>query len=659
MMQRDLRSTALFREVEAFFAETRRPGEGRISDAVELSMSPDGRSAAFAGTIMDRLEGFAQTRICVAELASRDVRVLTQGSHCDRLPKYSPDGGMIAYLTDAEGEGSFQLALLDPAGGESLRAPPVHGWVEYFHWSPDGTRILLAVAGHGADISGGQGAVASRRDDEGVPGWMPTVETGDESFRWRSAWIYELAGNSVRRVELSGMNLWEMTWCGNDAIVSVVSDRPGEGHWYGATLARFELGTGQGRMMLRPADQLGWPSCSPSGDRIAVVEAVCSDRWLVAGDLRIIEVATGAVRSVDTKGVDVTFVEWRSDNVLLVGGHRGPDTVAGWLDCTSSTFVETWSNSEITTGGFYFTASGVGTDGDFGLIGQGFRAAPEIGLVTKGRYEALVSFDLGYAEHAQAIGTAVSIDWAAPDGRPIQGWLVTPKGRGPFPLVMVAHGGPVWQSRPMWLGRSALLLLLIKRGYAIFFPNPRGSSGFGQDFARAVKGDMGGKDTHDCLSGLDALVARGVADPERLGVIGASYGGFLTSWLITQVDRFAAAIPIAPVTNQVTEHLISTIPHFVELFLDDRFDNPGGRYFDRSPLMHARKVKTPTLNICGDLDRVTPPEEAVQFHNALLESGVKSVLVRYPGEGHGIRGFPAVIDYSARAIAWFDEHMSA
>jgi dipeptidyl aminopeptidase/acylaminoacyl peptidase len=110
------------------------------------------------------------------------------------------------------------------------------------------------------------------------------------------------------------------------------------------------------------------------------------------------------------------------------------------------------------------------------------------------------------------------------------------------------------------------------------------------------------------LSGLDGLIERAVADPKRLGVTGGSYGGFMTSWLITQDTRFAAAVPVAPHTNQVSEHLLSNLPHFMSLVLQDHYTNPGGKYFECSPIMHAHKAKTPTLNICGALDRCTPPE---------------------------------------------------
>jgi dipeptidyl aminopeptidase/acylaminoacyl peptidase len=131
----------------------------------------------------------------------------------------------------------------------------------------------------------------------------------------------------------------------------------------------------------------------------------------------------------------------------------------------------------------------------------------------------------------------------------------------------------------------------------------------------------------------------------------------MTSWLITQDPRFAAAVSLAPVTNQVTAHLVSNIPHFVASFLADTNTHATGRYFTRSPIMYVDKVRTPTLNVCGALDRCTPPEEAVQFHNALLERGVLSVLLTYPDEGHGVRKFPAMIDYCARFIAWFEEHL--
>jgi dipeptidyl aminopeptidase/acylaminoacyl peptidase len=658
-MQRDIRQTALYQAAEGLHRTLRQPGSGLISDALEACSN--GTEAVFSGTLVESLEGTPPTRICLTNLATGDTRVLTFGPNVDRLPKFSPDGRHIAFLSDRGRSGDFQLYLLDPVTGAARSTPNVEGWVEYLHWSPDGRQILLGVAGHGADISGGQGAITSKQQADAVPSWMPAVETGDESYRWRAAWVYELATSRVSRVSKAGVNIWEVVWCGNDSLAAVVSPGPGEGLWYSARLARVELGTGEISEVYSPQNQIGWPAVSPSGQQLAIVEAICSDRWIVAGDLRVIDVDSRRVRRIDTRGVDITYTEWRSNRRLLLAGHRGFETVVGVYDVASEAFTEVWSSEQVTTGGRYVSLSGLNETGDCVLIGESFVRAPEVAVIRDGEYKVVKSFDVGYGERAKKIDAIERVSWSAPDGLEIQGWLLRPMGQRPHPIVMAVHGGPIWQWRPMWLGRSrdAPFLMLIEKGYAVFFPNPRGSAGRGQDFARRVRGDMNGADTYDYLSGLDHIVEHGIADPSRLGVTGGSYGGNMTSWLITQDSRFAAAVPVAPHTNQVTEHLIGNIPHFVAMFLADKYTNPGGKYFERSPIMHAHKARTPTLNICGALDRCTPPEEAVQFHNALLENGVKSVMVTYPEEGHGVRKFPAAIDYVARMVGWFEEHMPA
>src|SRR5262249_8544776 len=149
--------------------------------------------------------------------------------------------------------------------------------------------------------------------------------------------------------------------------------------------------------------------------------------------------------------------------------------------------------------------SGLDEAGDCVLIAESFTRAPEIGVIRGGEYKIVRSFDLGYGEHARAIDSVDCVTWKSLDGLEIQGWLLEPNGgRRPHPLILNIHGGPVWLYRPTWLGRaSAAVLMLLKRGYAVLLPNPRGSSGRGQAFARRVFGDMGGGETTDHLSGVD------------------------------------------------------------------------------------------------------------------------------------------------------------
>jgi dipeptidyl aminopeptidase/acylaminoacyl peptidase len=325
----------------------------------------------------------------------------------------------------------------------------------------------------------------------------------------------------------------------------------------------------------------------------------------------------------------------------------------------ADSFTEMWSSEDVSTGGRYAAVAGIGESGDCAVITEGFQGAPEIAVIQHGDYRTVRSFDLSYHEQSKVIDAVEHLRWHAADGLEIEGYLLRPRGSAPYPVIMDIHGGPVWHWRPRWLGRSNVYaLMLLEAGCALFLPNPRGSSGRGQAFTAPVLGDMGGIETGDFLSGLDYLVEQGIADCQRLGVMGVSYGGFMASWLITQDARFAAAVAVAPINNFVTEHLLSNIPQWPALFFDDTYTNAGGKYFQRSPIMHAHKTKTPTLNICGALDRSAPPEEALQFHNALRENGVESVLLTYPEEGHGVRAFPALIDYAARVATWFQDHMS-
>lgn len=659
-LRRDIRELPLYQEAKQLLGKLRGAGGGQLSDAGELDVSTDGRYALFSGTVVQQLEGVPPTRIWLLNLDTGEARAITPGPNTDRSAKFSPDAQRVAFLSDRARAGDFQLHLLTVQSGETVAAPSLPGWVEYLHWSPDGKRILLGLAGHGADTAGSQGGITSAGRDKMAVDWLPSVEMGDESNLWRSVWVYDLDANAVRQVNRPGTNIWEAVWCGNDALAAVVSSAPDEGVWYTATLICIEIRDGSERTLYSPKDQLGHLSASPSGNHVVAVEAVCSDRAIVAGDALLISTEDGAVERLDTRGVDIGTTQWRSDRRLLMTGHRGFESVACLYDLDAHSATEVWASDELTSGGRgrYFTGTGIGASGDFALISEGFLSAPEIAVVRGGRYRAVLALDAGYREYIARHAQFEKLVWKAPDGLEIHGYLMTPRKSAPHAVVMEIHGGPVNHWRPRWLAREGLhSLLLLQHGFAVFWPNPRGSSGRGQDFARRVQGDLCGADTHDYLSGLDALVVKGVVDPKRIGVMGRSYGGCMTAWLVTQDTRFAAAMALAPHVNQVSQHLTSNIPKFDSLFLADRYDRAEGKYFERSAVMHARKARTPTLNMCGALDRCTPPTQAREFHNALREHGCESVLVTYPLEGHGNKQFPAVIDYAARVTGWFDLHM--
>jgi dipeptidyl aminopeptidase/acylaminoacyl peptidase len=487
---------------------------------------------------------------------------------------------------------------------------------------------------------------------------LPEIDSGDAENLWRSVWVYDLQSNQVRSVPLERLNVWESAWLNNEDIVAVVSDSHSEGSWYSAKLLRIGIGGSKQQVLLVPTEQIGMPCANPAGTHVAIVEAVCSDRMIVAGDLRLIDIRSDSINEVDTHDVDVTHLAWRNDRVLVITGHRGFETVTGELNLESGNFEETWADAYRTMGAWYPSLTLIPGGGCAAFL-ESYEQAPELTIIGAGQERVILSqANPEMATNASPGCHAEHFTWSARDGLEIQGWLIRPENQQrAAPLVVDIHGGPVWACRNRWMGRLRGAKALADRGFVLFYPNPRGSSCRGQEFASRVRGDMGGEDTYDFLTGIDALVEQGIADPERIGVTGISYGGFMSCWLITQDERFAAAVPISPVTNWYSQHGTSQIPFFDELFLDGNAREANGKFFQRSPVMFADGVKCPTLILTGAVDQNTPPTQALEFHRGLLENGVKSVLATYPTAGHGIRSFPEVIDHTTRYVGWFLEHL--
>jgi len=664
-MKIDFRDDPLFKTAEELTRAWLRPGTGEPANLSQITASPDGRHAAAAASICEAMsEGVSTTRIALVDLDSGNLEILTHGPRSDSSPKWSPDGTSIAFLSDRDQANINRLRIFDLASRSDRATRPVDGFIENCAWSPDGASILLGVAGYGSDLAGAQGGISvNLESDTGdQPAWSPTVEGPPEGAAWRSVWLYEVATDVVRRITDPGINVWQATWCGPHHVAAICSDQPEETWWYTADLRLIEIESGEASTLFRPADQLGWLTASPAGETIAIVEAVCSDRNIVAGDLRLIEVESRTVSKPATLDADIVQLHWRDEARLLFVAAQGPDTVIGLLDNKTANCRELWrGTARAPSGGMFPEIAPLGRNPEDVLFQcESFFEAPALVALESGVEREIYSLRSPETDaEVRSLGSARDFQWTAPDGLEIHGWLITPPAPGPHPIIMQVHGGPVWYTRPLYVGRSAFAQMALAAGYALFQPNPRGSSGRGQAFARLVFGDMGGADTYDYLSGLDALEKAGIADPKRIGVTGGSYGGFISSWLITQDQRFAASVPLAPVTDWVSQHLTCNIPSFCEMFLDDRVSNPKGKYHARSPVHHAHRVKTPTLNVCGALDRITPPGQALEFHRAVQAAGVESVLVTYPQEGHGVRNMPTIFDYTARMMAWFSKHMPA
>jgi dipeptidyl aminopeptidase/acylaminoacyl peptidase len=648
-MQRDMRTSAEFKATEAFYNALFSPGAGHVYAAPEAVAAPGGASAYITGlTFRGTLEDGPSSGVFRIDLATGGLEAMHAAAA--RLPRPSPDGARLAFVA---GDGGLMIARIDDPAA-AVAAPAIEGTIEAVEWSPDSRSLLLLVAGLGADLAGYQGGYATKVEDTG-PAWLPEVKTDQEASLWRRLWLLDVEQGALRCVSAPATNVWEASWCGPGRVAAVRSGHHGEGSWYDSSLVVIDVASGAEREIYRPVDQIGLPAGSPDGRHVAFVEAVCSDRGIVCGQLKLADVDGGGARSLNTGKVECSSLAWRDSTTVHFAGQEAFDTVVGDADLAGGAAAELWRSAELTCGEWYPAAKPL-PDGRSLIVAEAYDRPPHLAIVSKDGVQQVRSFAAADAAAAMAdCGTVAPARWNAPDGLEIHGWLVTPHGprQGPLPLVIDIHGGPVWANRNRWMGRLRTTPLLVRLGCAVLYPNPRGSSCRGQDFARMVKGDMGGADTGDFISAIDHFVAEGLADETKIACTGTSYGGFMSAWLVTQDRRFAAAAPVSPVTDWFSQHRTSQIPYFDEIFLDDSASNPNGRFFTRSPAMYADQVATPCLILAGALDKNTPPGQALEFYQSLLEHGVESTLVTYPRDGHSLRGYPAFIDTAARILAWF------
>ncbi len=664
-MRKDLRESPEYAAVAEHVRRLHEPAFGRPHHVTDLVATPDASRIVVTGSVYDELGGLPRTALY--EVRDGALHALTSGDRSAKVARLAPDGSTLAFLSDRARADVFQLYLLAEGQlGEARPAPAVPGTVEYLAWSPDGTRILLGVAGPGAEMADAQGSGTVGAGESGLPSWYPEVEAGTPEDAWRDLWVYTPASGELARVSPDGLNVWEAAWSGPGHVLAITSEQPSEDDWYSAVLSRLDISTGEVTELLRSDVQLGLPAGTSDGTRAAVVEAACSDRWIVAGDLILLDLVAGTRCAVDTAGTDVTAVQWISRTRLGYIGQRHLDSAAGIVDAGEEALPETITAKELDASAqswasWFYPAGAFTSDGRIVVVRDDYDTPQQIAIVGTGADQVLASLAHAGTDYLRSVaGSAAEVSWSAPDGTQIEGVLCTPPGAGPFPLVLNVHGGPIGAYQRNWMMRDYAVPLLVSRGYAVLHPNPRGSSGRGQEFAAAVVGDMGGADTRDYLSGIDAMIERRIADPARIGTMGVSYGGFMSAWLVTQDQRFKAAVAGSPVTDWYSFTFTSNIPRWGLWFLADADpEDTGTQVHTRSPVLHASKARTPTLLTAGAKDRCTPAGQAREFYQALIGHGVDSELVIYPEEGHGVSRFPAITDYLTRLVTWFERYMPA
>jgi dipeptidyl aminopeptidase/acylaminoacyl peptidase len=624
-----------------------------VRTPAELAPSPDGTELAFAlhATVADA-GSFVPSDLWMLR-AHGTLEQLTEGPWSDRTPVWSPDGARLAFLSDRITPG-HQLPYTVVPGEDPVHVGTFAGSAESLAWSADGTRLLVLVADpgcYGLDWS-------ARAVTGAAPAPDPAVLRPGEARR--RLFQLDVASGDAEEVGPGDTDVWEFDWDGDDTVVAIVSDDPpGGSGWYRGRVARLDLGTRTARTLYEPTWQTLWLTLSPDGTRAAVVEGYASDHGLLSGSVRVVDVSHGTTTDPWPDLETVGVAQWCDDVSLWYARTDGTGTACGrmWLDGRRE---ERWGDDAF-IGDEVTTPMCAITDGAAAVwtTHQAHGVAPELARFDHdaNAWERRSGFNDRIVDGLE-FPDARTIRWDAPDGTEIEGVLMTPRGvEGPLPMIVCVHGGPTWSWGAYFSDSEPNAVLLASAGYACLLPNPRGSIGRGHAFAQGVIGDSGGVDYRDIMAGVDRCIADGVADPDRLGIAGLSYGGFMAGWAPTQTDRFAASVAMSVVSNNVSFHLTSEVWMYDVMILEGDWDDPESQYVERSPVTHARSCRTPTLVIQGAADRCTPPGQGEELYRALAEAGCVTELVVYPREGHVPVERAHATDAIERTQAWFDRYL--
>jgi dipeptidyl aminopeptidase/acylaminoacyl peptidase len=401
------------------------------------------------------------------------------------------------------------------------------------------------------------------------------------------------------------------------------------------------------------------PRWSPDRKSIVFIGGLMSDEGSTGGDVFQIPATGGTPRNLTPRlPSSASNISWpKSSRWLFFTEHYDGGSAISQLDPATGQVERLWQGDESINPPFDDSGISLTADGkSSAVIRHSFSAPPEI---WSGRIGEWTQVTHENRLRQPLWGEAKSLHWTN-DGFRIQGWLLYPvpfDANRKYPLVVAVHGGPASSLKPAWPSPGFNPVLLSQQGYFVLMPNPRGSYGHGEEFAAANVRDFGGGDLRDILAGVDEAVRAAPVDPERIGLTGWSYGGFMTMFAVTQTTRFKAAVAGAGISNWQSyygQNAIDTwmIPYFGASVYDD-----PAVYAKMSAINFIKQVKTPTLIVVGDRDGECPAPQSYEFWRALKALGVKTRMVVYPNEGHVFHTPAHQKDVLLRMIAWFNENL--
>jgi dipeptidyl aminopeptidase/acylaminoacyl peptidase len=604
-------------------------------DVQDPQFSPDGAKVAFV--VSDPLKGEKRTRhIWLYDKSTNSTRQFTYSAKSESSPRWSPDGQELAFLSDRGGE-EEQIFVLRSEFGEAEAVTKEKASVTAFEWSPDGQAIAYLAPDSKSEA---QEKKEKEKDDARV------VDKDERHARLR---LLRLADHESRALTDPKWQVKELVWLVDGQNIAVIATNRPAADEFTDRIYLVNVKDGKLKELLAPSGPIADLRASPSGTTLSFVG--CREDGPDPHDVFLLPVIGGAARNLTGASLDRQIMDH----------HWAPGSwlIAVYADGFASKFVgysgdgEKKDSPQLTTNPNEFS---VAATGEIAFVGWSATTMPELWLRdTKGNALPVSHVNDGLNDFA--VIAPELYKYKSFDGLQIEAALLKPPGydgKTKLPLVVRVHGGPTgrWRESIDSWGQ-----LLAARGYAVFYPNVRGSVGYGQKFIEMNRADWGGGDFKDVMAGVDDLIAKGIADPERLGIGGWSYGGYMAAWAVTQTARFKAAVSGAGMSDLISEYGTEEDPAYDEWHWGTPYEKPEG-FLNGSPFLYVKNAKTPTLILQGEADTTDPPGQSQELYRGLKRYGVTTELVMYPREPHGFREPKHRVDVLRRMVDWFDRYLS-
>tara|TARA_B100001287_G_C22663292_1_gene521496 strand:- start:77 stop:1951 length:1875 start_codon:yes stop_codon:yes gene_type:complete len=622
----------------------------KIKSISQTDISHDGKYAAYVvrEAIMEEKKSEYLNQIWVTNLVTKKNYQYTYNLKSSMSPKFSPDGKKIAFLSSRSGKN--QVWIMNTHGGEARKLTNEKKGVRSIKWSPDGKKISF--------LKNDNDSEEEKKSKEN----KTDVILVDKNFKYSHIYTYNFDEDSVFQITNGdfSVNNFDYSPDGKKIIFSHQEDTNINTGFINTDISIIESNGKNIKFLIRRPGLDSNPIFSGDGNKFAFISSGGKQESIGLRDVYIYNLKSDEIKKLsNTPNRDSNIISWSSDDKNVIISESIKTTSQLLLLPVNGDPYTSWSSKKYKEGVISSVVKSKKSDNII-LCYEKLNSPVEV-YITKSNEPSFIKLtDINNYDLPKLSRTEL-ITWKSSDGLEIEGILTYPKNykKGiKYPVILQIHGGPAGVFSQRFNGRAGIYMTeyFSEKGYITIKPNPRGSTGYGKDFRYANYKDWGYGDYEDVISGVDKIIEMGIGDPDKQFVMGWSYGGYLTSFIVTKTNRFKAASMGAGLPNLISMVTTTDIQDYLVAHMGSEFWNDYETYEKHSAIYQIKNTKTPTQIIHGSNDLRVPFTQGQEFYRALDRLGVDTEMIVYPRTPHGPREPKFLMDVSDRILTWFEKY---